>query len=216
MKNLSKNPKTLQFEIVSGKLNITDPCYDTNTTCALFNLPAVNGVWSVTGEYEDGKSWGYRIASILAVLNDISLYNFDLKELSDNIGVDSGQCGIFDAGKYPQNEVEAGDYDDKSSFYGKVCDLTHNEEEHEVNKSTPYFTYGIVDNFGVASSSGYGDGCYTAYGAKNENGELVAVKIVFLEEEIDEEEDDDDRCPDCGEYEYNCSCDDVNEEDDEE
>jgi len=60
MKNLSKNnPQELSFKISSGKLNIADPCYDINTSCALFNLPAENGQWLTFAEYEDSGSWGF-------------------------------------------------------------------------------------------------------------------------------------------------------------
>ena len=35
---------------------------------------------------------------------------------------------------------------------------------------------------GVVSSSGHGDGCYTLYTVE-EDGEVIAMKIVFIEEE---------------------------------
>lgn len=213
MKNFSKYPQELRFAVSSGKINITDPCYTTDTTCALFNLPAEIGEWLAVAEYEDGK-WGYCVKSILAHRANTSRFAYDFQLLSDDIGVDSGQCGIFDAKFYPQGE-STGEYEDKDSFYGKVCELTSNDEEHEKDKSIPYSTYGIIDNFGVVSSSGYGDGCYKAYGIKNDAGELVFIRVDFLENE-DIEEDDDDRCWDCGEYKYNCTCDDEIEEDEEE
>lgn len=192
MKNLSKNPEQLYFNISSGKLNITDPCYNIDTKCALFNLPAENGEWSVIGEYEDAKDWGYRVKSIVAMRTD-KFYSVDSsywKMLSDDIGVDSGQCGIFDSGNYPQGD-STGEYEDKNGFYGKVCELTLNDNSND-DDSIPHSTYGIVDNFGVATSTGYGDGCYTAYGIMNDAGELVAVKVVFLEDEIEEDYWDDD------------------------
>ena len=56
---------------------------------------------------------------------------------------------------------------------------------------------GIIDNSGVVSSSGYGDGGYEASVIKTD-GKIVAVKIDFgmeekdIYEEDDEEDDDED------------------------
>jgi len=135
---------------------------------------------------------GFRVKSLIA-RRPKTYIEFGFQLLLDNIGVDSGQCGIFDADNYPGGN-STGEYDDKNSFYGKVCELTSNEHGEEADKSIPYNTYGIIDGFGVVSSTGYGDGCYTAYGIKNENGELIAVKIVFLEDETEKDDfyDDDD------------------------
>ena len=46
---------------------------------------------------------------------------------------------------------------------------------------------GVLE-YGVVSSSGYGDGSYTAYVARNDNNQVIAVRIVFLSK-YDEEED---------------------------
>lgn len=46
--------------------------------------------------------------------------------------------------------------------------------------------------FGVATHSGYGDGGYNCYVGRNEKGEIVAARIVFIgdEEDVDTDEDE--------------------------
>ncbi len=64
----------------------------------------------------------------------------DWKELKFDIGVDSGQCGIFDYEKYPDTEA---DYDNVEGFYRKCCDITLGSKP-----------FGPID-FGFVSSSGF-------------------------------------------------------------
>ena len=40
-----------------------------------------------------------------------------------------------------------------------------------------------MNNAGVVSSSGYGDGEYEVYVGENEIGEIVSVSIIFIEQE---------------------------------
>jgi len=42
--------------------------------------------------------------------------------------------------------------------------------------------------FGVATASGYGDGGYSCYVGRNEQGQIVAARIVFIDDEKAEEE----------------------------
>lgn len=45
--------------------------------------------------------------------------------------------------------------------------------------------------FGVATHSGYGDGGYNCYVGRNDKGEIVAARIVFISDEEDEEDGED-------------------------
>ncbi len=161
------------FEIKSGKLCITDPCYLKGTWCAAWDLKAKNGKWICTATNEDCGTWGKRIKEIVCLSNDHfklgDLAFIDWKELKFDIGVDSGQCGIFDYKKYPDTEA---DYDDTEGFYRKCCDITLGDEP-----------YGSID-FGFVSSSGFGDGSYTAYGIYEDDKEtLIGVRVVFIADE---------------------------------
>lgn len=45
--------------------------------------------------------------------------------------------------------------------------------------------------FGVATHSGYGDGGYDCFVGRNEDGEIVAARIVFISDEEEDENDED-------------------------
>lgn len=98
-------------------------------------------------------------------------------------GVDSGQCGFFDAAKYLQHQ--GGEYGDLSTFYGQACAATATEGGNCSGG-------GIVMGFGAVSSSGYGDGSYEVY-VYEVDGLAVAARVVFIsDEEADDEDDLDD------------------------
>ena len=161
------------FKIESGKLCITDPCYLKGTWCAgvgFERLRMVNGfVQQPTKIVELGEKNKRNccLSNDHFKLGDLAF--IDWKELKFDIGVDSGQCGIFDYKKYPDTEA---DYDDTEGFYRKCCDITLGDEP-----------YGSI-NFGVVSSSGFGDGSYTAYGIYEDDKEtLIGVRVVFIADE---------------------------------
>lgn len=45
-----------------------------------------------------------------------------------------------------------------------------------------------IDEKGYVSSAGYGDGGYECYVSKNEEGKIVAIKVIYIEDEEDEDE----------------------------
>lgn len=131
-----------------------------------------------------------------------------------NVGVDSGQAGIFDYEYYKKyhsddNEAEQVDND----WYWRVCEITESRiknpnyeefdyEKHkddfieahveymQSNKSYPYLTINdgnTIDGFGFASSSGYGDGGYCCWTAHNEEGKIVAIRVEYITEDDEEE-----------------------------
>lgn len=112
------------------------------------------------------------------------------------IAVDSGQAGFFEKsfyieGKKTDEANENKSFDELTGFYKDCCDITIGEDP-----------YGVLENhLGIVSASGYGDGCYPLYVAKDSAGKIVAAKIVFIDthdeddywnDEEDEEEEADD------------------------
>lgn len=108
------------------------------------------------------------------------------KVITFEVGVDSGQAGFFEASQYAQavDGKQPGQAASPEaafeSFYSQVCELTLSPE-----------AFGVVP-FGVAASSGYGDGGYDCFylrdGASAE-APLIAAYILFIapEEEITDE-----------------------------
>lgn len=155
------------FDIQSGRVNLSDPCYAVGTWCGAFSLPAKNGEWIVEPEERDMGKWGNRVASFTVCHKDHADALMNVLEF--DFGVDSGQFGIFDSEIYEGDS----DYNNEDGFYRECCDTTLSENR-----------LGAVRNRGFVSSTGFGDGGYTGYGAFD-NDELVKFKIVFIGENED-------------------------------
>lgn len=172
------------FLTSSDVLRISDPCYTKDVWCCGTVKNCEIGKWSAFLIYREEGYWGVRVAENIAIFGDISIE--DAQKILDNtkwknseisVGVDSGQCGIFDDTKYPDGKT--GNYDGNGSFYDKCCNLTLGDKS------------GGVLNFGIVSSSGYGDGSYDCL--IPEEDKVFAIRIVFLDEvdhNLDDEEED--------------------------
>lgn len=116
-----------EFTVESGTIRISDPCYTKDTWCA-GTVKAKNGVWEGEVILSDEGNWGMRVAHLRARLKNAGGAVFDTsRELDIDVGVDSGQAGIFDDAKYPDGE-RTGEYGDLSTFYGKACAQTLDDE----------------------------------------------------------------------------------------
>lgn len=104
-----------------------------------------------------GGRWGERIVVLKAVdskTRDIDVYD-NKWEKANEVGVDTGQAGIYDFGDFP-NDLEE-------------------REPLEISK-TPI----KIGPYGITSSSGIGDGFYGVYKYKASNGKIIGVMIVFI------------------------------------
>ena len=171
------------FEIESGKVRISDPCYDKDTWCAGTIDNVKKGTWFAETKEIDG-----RVGFLIAYSAEFRFtwdYYYDTRTLTDiEVGVDSGQAGIFDEKYFKDDKVFAGRTKEDRKYkeiicgdeiwYSWVCDLTLAEP-----------SAGVLP-FGCVSSSGWGDGCYTCSVIK-EKDKVVAIVLDYG---IDEEEDD--------------------------
>lgn len=157
------------FKITSGKMIVTDPCYEPGTWCA-HEITVKNGDWETEIIMSDEGDWGSRVAEIRANHKDHKVSLDEYRKIDATIGVDSGQAGFFDAADYNKAHKEGFE-----AWYLAICDDTMTK------------TQTAVRSFGVASSSGYGDGSYSLYVVKK--GDIVvATRVVFIDEEEDYEE----------------------------
>lgn len=149
---------------VNDTLLLTDPCYDKGTWCTeKVELP--HGTYSCFSEEKDG-----RVSQIFIVLDeDLELSELRAGEANGELGVDSGQLGIFNISKYREGvskevfekslkgeEQVVGWFEpyeendsDEEKFYSCCCNYTLSKQK-----------CGIIEGVGFVSSSGYGDGCY--------------------------------------------------------
>lgn len=160
------------FEIKSGRMKISDPCYDLDTHMGAV-IPALNGRWNAYIEHSQSGFGGNRPGKIMVrhesynyvAENQFTLANFE-------VGVDSGQAGFWDASydtsqrSVDDSEVEEDWTENSKALYWQICNLTGGTEA------------GVL-SFGVFSSSGDGDGGYPCYIAKDKDGFLIAAYIDF-------------------------------------
>lgn len=130
--------KPQSFEITSGKMIVTDPCYDKETWCQAKLDNVKIGKWHSTVEYSDEGDWGDRVAQIWVWHDSLGIdkpgLNFPpcTEYISVDIGVDSGQAGFFDLEKYPS------DPNMDKAFYDAVCNLTLSGVPYSVLEDVGY------------------------------------------------------------------------------
>ncbi len=176
-----------QIDILDGSIDITDPCYDNGTWCAMFNYEVKPGKYNcyifvvnfpVLYEMSDdevkehthlkpNKSGIYclddeRIVSLEIIHETEEKFNLDYALLNNNIGVDAGLCGFYN------HKPDYNDYEWDKYWRG-------------LNNLSNGCTCDCRDN-GVTVSSGFGDGVYLLYAAKKSNGETVVLKLMFDDE----------------------------------
>ncbi len=154
---------------LSGKVIVSDPCYDRDVWCNARDIAVKPGRYYVTVLAGDMQDFGQRNKCIIAIhCDDLHKPYANMELVSDKIGVDSGRCGIFDDTIYPLDKKSIGEHDDPNTFYGECCKLTRSDQRS-----------GFLDNRkGVVSSSGIGDGVYELYCGYHK-GDRVALLLNF-------------------------------------
>ena len=163
------------FEVVDDTLRISDPCYDPGTWCAGNVENAKHGTWNAYVVH--GKTdWGRRCWELIAIHSDYPK-SLRMTEKTDiDVGVDSGQAGIFTQSAYLGGD-EGGD-SEGDGFYGICCSLTCDTK----------LSAGVLEG-GCVSSAGYGDGSYDCFIARDGLAAAVGVRIVYITEADFEEEE---------------------------
>ena len=164
------------FDVVDDTIHISDPCYDLNTWCTGDVQNAKKGTWNAYVTH--GKTdWGHRCWELLAVHTKYPK-TLPMPEKTDiDVGVDSGQAGIFTKSAY--NGGEASD-DYGSGWYDACCELTLDSK----------LGGGVLDG-GCVASTGFGDGSYDCFIARDGMAKAIGIKLVFISEsDFDYAEDD--------------------------
>ena len=162
-----KNKITLGNEVM-----VSDPCYEVPTWCQIKVYDTLPGKYVTDAKKIDCQDCGNRIGYLTAVHEDYLDQDLKWTKHSGEVGVDSGQAGIFSIESYRDDnivdEIGLGDGDisffdqfpiDRSkesgeSWYRAICSRTLGKKQ-----------WGTYSN-GVVSSSGLGDGGYVLYVAK--------------------------------------------------
>lgn len=159
-----------QFKVKSNTLRVSDPVHDKNAWLSGVIEDVKNGTWEAFMKLD---ITGSKVSELIVFHKDTPskfIKNDRWDEQDIEIGVDSGQCGIFDDDKYPN---EKGNVNITDSFFGQCAQMTNAD-------------FGGILDFGAVSCSGIGNGSYYCYTMEDHEG-ITAVKIVFMEPE---DEDD--------------------------
>lgn len=169
-------------KIYLGKeVMVSDPCYRVPTWCQHKLTGVLPGEYLTTVfKSDDTGGWGMRCAALVAVHKDYMEDELSWRTVTTaDIGVDSGQCGIFDMESYRNDSIAdeivtpestfSLPYDDGDGdkWYDKMCKFTLSGQQ--------WGSY----NTGVVSSSGYGDGSYRLLVAKHK-GQIIGIAIDYL------------------------------------
>lgn len=168
------------------KVMVSDPCYKLGTWCQGVLENVKSGIWDAYLKMSDEGIWGIRVAELIAVNSEnYKEHPAIMDERQEfEVGVDSGCAGVFDYEYYCTCHTEENLNED---WYKKqIIQQFFPGDESTWQKSV------FTESNGVVSNSGYGDGSYDCYVARNDEGEIVGIRIVYInEEEVNEEEDDD-------------------------
>lgn len=128
------------------KVMVSDPCYGLNTWCQGVLENVLPGNYECKVEYSDEGDWGTRVSAIEVTHEDCTYEIFESQDFE--VGVDSGQAGIFDYDYYCQYHTDCNDrkhVDD--DWYNRACSKT---SEYILNPNyalfvdTPEYKAGVL------------------------------------------------------------------------
>ena len=174
-----------EFEVKSGSIVCSDPCYVIPTWCQGVVDNVKNGTWIAEVIETDEGDWGKRIALLGIKHKDVDEPDANVDIMNFAGGVDSGQFGFFDKDFYRNDEL-AKDLDKEN--FGENYDTQEGDTWYRACSKLTLGNdqWGVLPN-GVVSSSGFGDGSYDVYGAKDGSGEYVYFSVIFIHEEDEED-----------------------------
>lgn len=158
---------------------VSDPCYEIPTWCQAVVENVLPGNYRTTVLKTDDNDWGTRCSHIISIHEDYCTQDqkFKWESYPADIGVDSGQAGIFSIESYRKDDYQFNfepysfgqnyDTQDGDKWYRHMCELTLGSEQ-----------WGSYDN-GVVSSSGIGDGSYELLITKKK-GLIIGFVINFF------------------------------------
>ena len=162
------NKQTFHKGIIhlNDKVVVSDPCYELGVWCQIVLDDVLEGNYYCSLEVADMGRLGKRVASMEVVHADY-FYDERLYYPEDTlIGVDAGMAGIYDYIGYKATHTDELD----KKWYDYVIAATA--------------IYGdTINGNGFVTNSGFGDGSYTCWVARNENDKVVAIEIEFIDEE---------------------------------
>lgn len=161
------------INILSGRVDITDPCYDKDAWCrhSVDVVPGVYDCFACTGEE---PCFGERVWESLIILRGTHLFSDVGWKKLFTIGVDAGMAGFFE-NKPDFNREEWSEFCAWMRDTSKLKTEGYEFRDREMDAFIRKFDTG----YGFWTGSGCGDGCYPVYGIKRD-GKIIALKICFM------------------------------------
>jgi hypothetical protein len=157
---------------------VSDPSYAIGIWCQAKLDNVKFGEYVGFAEMIHDADWGVRVARLFALNKEFMKIEYWDWELSGNeIGVDSGQAGIFDLSTYRNDSVKIDNVPENALFDSLKNDEEGSEWYLNLTKITLDNDYAIYSN-GIVSRSGIGDGGYSLF-TTYENGEVIGMCIDF-------------------------------------
>lgn len=142
---------------------VSDPYYSVGTWCQQILEDVLEGTYIITPYVGEIEGWGNRVVD-LVLRHENYKYNYKCcprEIVSEDIGVDSGMCGIYDLNYFIESKEV-----DFEKFFATV-----------ENAANPFGTH---DCMGVTTRSGCGDGVYTCYVGRRKDGKIVSIRLNFI------------------------------------
>jgi hypothetical protein len=167
------------FECTSGKFVVSDPCYTLGTWCQGILENVKKGTWNAAILVSDEDDFGKRVSRLYAKHDSLNTEFPDLEpcwsECNFDVGVDSGQVGIYEYETYRNDSVI--DFVPRNTIY---TDRSPGHRWMAANCGQTIGKFAGTIPGGVVSQSGYGDGVYSAFVVKDNSSMIIAVMVEFF------------------------------------
>ena len=128
------------------KVMVSDPCYGLGTWCQGIIENVLPGNYHCMVKYSDEGDWGIRVAAIEVIHQDARVIRYEAQDFE--VGVDSGQAGIFDYEYYAKYHTSSEDRDHvDDGWYDMVCNKTSeyiSNPDYTLFVDTPEYKAGIL------------------------------------------------------------------------
>ncbi len=159
---------------LGNKVMVSDPCYKPGTWCQGVLENVLEGNWNVEVRYgHDPFGTSNTLPHALIAHHENFMGIKPNEECDFEVGVDSGMAGIFNYNYY--SDVINYDNESHDKWYKEICDYIF-----RVRSSVHCDDY-------IISFTAYGDGGYTCYVGRNEEGKIVSIMIDFIGPALEEE-----------------------------
>lgn len=111
---------------LGAKVMVSDPCYGLGTWCQGIIENVLPGRYNCFVEFVDEDDWGIRVSAIEVAHVDYNRNELPEQREKFEVGVDSGQAGIFDYNYYTNRHSDASQSKHvDEEWYGRCCDKTY-------------------------------------------------------------------------------------------